>query len=136
MSHLNSETKHHILLEYIPHSYDHSFNALAIRHNIKGGKRTLINWYKRWKHESASLNRKKGSGKKAILSRREAYQYIQRPVKFANQHYTAIHYPNIIYKLKEKTGKQISERSVRRYGKNLYGIKKKRSIKRTIDECQ
>ena len=35
MSHLTPELKHEILNEYLPHSRDNSFQALAGRHNIK-----------------------------------------------------------------------------------------------------
>src|SRR6185312_12901126 len=48
MPHLSAEAKHHILLEYSPRSPTHSLSALAARHSIAGGERTVRNWLQRW----------------------------------------------------------------------------------------
>jgi hypothetical protein len=55
MPHLSAEAKHHILLEYAPHSATHSLAALAARHAVKGGKRVLLRWHQQWDGTAASL---------------------------------------------------------------------------------
>ena len=48
MPHFSAEAKHHILLEYSPRSEGRSFAALAARHAVSGGARTVQRWHSRW----------------------------------------------------------------------------------------
>jgi hypothetical protein len=136
MSHLSADAKHHILLEYTPHSHIHSFSALARRHGIKGGRQTINQWYQQWDGTAASLLRKEGTGKQRILNLAEISRHIRAPILAANRSHRAIHYTDLLPSIQAKTRTKVSLRTVQRYGKEEYGVKKRRTTKRTADESE
>ena len=135
MPHLTAEAKHHILLEYTPRDTTHSFNALARRHGVKGGKRTLIRWHQRWDGTAASLEQHQRSGRPRTLTPAEVSRHIRAPVLAANRAHRAIHYPDIWRQVETKTGKKITLRTVQRTGKDTLAIKERTTRKRTQAEC-
>jgi hypothetical protein len=136
MSHLNAEAKHHILLEYLPRDAHHSFSALARRHAVAGGERTIRRWHQRWNGTPHSLERKDGSGKARILTAAEVTRHIRAPILAANRSHRAIHYTELLPEVKRKTGKEISLRSLQQYGKEELAIKQKHTKKRTASESE
>lgn len=136
MPQLSPEAKHHILLEYAPNDQTRSFAALARRHNIKGGRQVLQNWYSQWNGTVASLNRKLGSGKVRILSRAQVQQHVAKPILAANRAHRAISYPQLLPQVRDRTGKNISLRTLERYGKEDAGAKSKTTTKRIEAECK
>ena len=136
MSHLSAEVKHHILLEYSPHSPTHSFAALAARHGVSGGARTLQRWHARWDHSPQSLERREGSGKARMLSRAQVSRHVRAPILAANRAHRAVHYTHLLPAVRRKTGKQVSIQTLRRYGTKELGAKQKHSKKRTADESK
>jgi len=135
-SHLSADTKHHILLEYVPRDTTRSFNALATRHHIAGGSSTIVRWHQRWDGTVQSLQRKKGSGKARTLTRAEVNRHIRAPILAANRAARAIHYTDLLPKVQQKTRKQIALRTLQQYGKEELGVKQKHTRKRKADECE
>jgi transposase len=121
MPHLSAEAKHHILLEYAPHCSDRSFAALAQRHAIRGGKQTVQQWHSRWDGTAHSLERREGSGRQRSLSSRQVQQYVRAPILRANRAHRAVHYTELVDSVREKTGTDVSVRTLRRYGKEELG---------------
>lgn len=136
MPHLSAETKHHILLEYSPGDSTHSFAALAHRHAVKGGARLLRFWHSRWNGTPASLERRPGTGSARLLSRAQVARHIATPIRHANRAHRAIHYPDLLPRVRAATGTEVSLRTLRRYGKQDIGVKQKRGIKRTAEESK
>jgi hypothetical protein len=134
MPHLSADVKHSILLEYAPHSPTHDFAALALRHAVKGGADVVRHWHDRWDGTPASLQRKAGTGRARTLSRADISRHIRAPLLAANRAHRAVHYTALVPSVRAKTGKQLSLRTLRRYGKDELGAKQKRSKKRTADE--
>lgn len=136
MSQFNATTKHHILLEYDAQSPDHSFTSLALRHGVKGGRATIINWWHRWDGTVASLERKKVSGRPHVLTQREVHQYIAEPIRQLNHSHKRVRYTSIAESLRRKTNKSVSDRTVRRIGKEELGARKTKGLKRTAEESE
>lgn len=136
MPHLSTEAKHHILLEYSPHDATRSFAALARRHAVKGGHETSHRWWLRWDGTPASLERKQGSGKARVLSRAEVSRHVRAPILAANRAHRAIHYTELLPAVRQKTGTEVSLRSLQRYGKEELGARDKQSKKRTAEESE
>ena len=136
MPHISAEVKHHILLEYAPHDTSRSLAALAARHAVKGGERTLRNWLRRWNGSAASLERKAGSGKARALSRAEVSHHIRAPILAANRAHRAIHYSDLLPRVRAATGAEVSLRTVQRYGEAELGAKQHKGIKRTAEESK
>ena len=136
MKQFTPEQKHSILLEYSPHSHDHSFSALATRHSVTGGSKVIKRWYNRWNGTSNSLQHKKGAGRPRILTATEVDRHIRIPIQKANRSYRPIHYPEVEAVVKEKTGKEVSDRTIRRYGKEELGARQITGKKRTAWECE
>jgi hypothetical protein len=136
MSHLSAEAKHHILLEYAPRSATQSFAALAARHTISGGARTVQRWHERWDGTPVSLQRKEGTGKAPLLNRAEVSRHVRAPILAANRAHRTISYPQLLPEVRRKTGKQIALRTLRDYGKQQLGASQRRTKKRTADESE
>lgn len=136
MTHLSADAKHHILLEYAPHSATHGFAALAARHAIAGGARTVQRWHKRWDHTVASLEEQPRTGRPRLLSTAQVRRHVRPPILAANRAHRVIHYPELLPRVQAATGSELSVRSLRRYGKEELGAKQKRSKKRTAAESE
>jgi hypothetical protein len=136
MPHLSADVKHSILLEYTSHSPTHDFAALALRHAVQGGADVVRHWHDRWDGTPASLQRKAGTGRARTLSRADISRHIRAPILAANRAHRAVHYTTLLPSVRAKTGKQLSLRTLRRYGKDVLGAKQKHSKKRTADESE
>lgn len=136
MKQFTPEAKHEILLEYRSHSTTHSFAALAARHGVTGGRRTIENWLRRWKGTAASLQHRVGAGRPHILTPSEVRRHIVTPIRRSNRGARRVTYTHLADTVRRATGKDVSDRTVRRIGKGELEAKKKRGKKRTADECK
>lgn len=134
MTPLSATTKHHILLEYSPRSPTRTLSALAARHGIRGGDRTLRRWLRRWDGTPQSLEHKAVSGRPHVLNSRQVQQYVRAPLLRANRAYRAVHYPQLLESVRLATGKNVSLRTLQRCGKEEQGARCTRGKKRTADE--
>jgi len=136
MREFTPQQKHSILSHYCAGVRGAGFDALARRFAVKGGGSLIRSWYAAWDGTPASLQQKGGAGRPRILSRAEVSRHVRAPLLAANRAHRAIHYTTLLPALRAKTRKQISLRSLQRYGKEELGAKSKRSKKRTVDESE
>jgi len=80
-----------------------------------------------------SLQRKPVPGRPRALSATLVARHVLPRVRAANRRGEALHYPALLASVQRATGKQLSSRTLRRYGQQK-GVKQKRSKKRTKDE--
>ena len=135
MSGLTSAVKHHILTQYLPHSHENSFSALAARYNVKGGRRTVLRWYIQWDGTPRSLEHKRGAGRHRLLSAAEVNENIRVPILERNRSHHAVHYTDLVDPTRERTGKNVSLRTIQRYGEKILRARDKTTRTRTEDEC-
>jgi transposase-like protein len=131
-----AEEKHRILLEYHSNVRGRGFASLAKRFGIQGGKAVIYRWYQQWRQDISSLQTRKRSGRRRVLTPAEVTAYITTPLKRKNRKSTAIHYTDIHTSIKQRTGKEVSIQSVRRYGHRDLKAKEKKCQKRTSRECK
>jgi hypothetical protein len=136
MKQLPPEAKHAILCEYSPFSRTHSFAALAARHGVVGGGEVVGRWHQRWDGTPASLQHARGAGRPHVMSEREVQQHVRAPILRANRAHAAVHYPAVATTAQQKTGKQVSLRTVQRYGKEELEARHGRGKKRTAEESE
>jgi len=136
MSHLSADTKHHILLEYAADDPTRSFAALARRHAVKGGGQLIGRWHVQWNGTPASLQRKQGTGKARLLSKAQVTRLVRQPLLAANREHRSVHYTQLLPTVRQKSGKQLSIQTLRRYGKQELGAMEKHTKKRTADESE
>ena len=128
--------KHNILTLYQPNVYNKGFKSLSTQFKIQGGAQTIKNWYDRWDGTEQSLNRHPTTGRKPILNTTQIRQFIKTPIRKKNQTHKPIHYQTIYQNLKKTINKQISLRTVQRYGKETFGIKQRTTKKCMSRECK
>jgi hypothetical protein len=136
MKQFTPEQKHEILLDYSPRSTTHNFVALASRHAVAGGGRTIQNWFARWDGTAASLQRKRVSGRPRSLTAEEVQRHIVAPIRRKNRAHVPILYSELQLAVEERTGKKVSARTIRRYGKEEAGGRLTHGKKRTAEECE
>lgn len=136
MKSLSADIKHHILLEYSPHSHTHNFAALAAKHGVAGGGEVVRRWHAQWDGTPQSLERKPVAGRPRILSRAQVTRHIRVPILAANRAHRAVHYTQLLPRVRQSTGKQVTLRTIQRYGKEQLGAKDKQTTKRTADESK
>lgn len=134
MSHLTPNFKHDILKQYLPHSRDNSFAALARRYNIKGGKGTIQRWYARWNGSPGSLEQRAGAGRPRLLSAAQIRDTIALPIRNRNRAHRAIHYTELLPTVRERTGTTVSLPTIQRYGKEIVRARDKSTRSRTAAE--
>jgi len=95
MKQFTPEQKHEILIEYSPRSTTHNFAALAHRHAVAGGGRTIRNWFARWDGSVASLQHAKGAGRPRSLTAEEVQRHIIAPIRRKNRTHQPILYSEL-----------------------------------------
>ena len=68
--------KHVILTHYAARSRGQSAHTIASLHGMKGGRATLLNWYRRWNGTAASLQRRPVHGRPRVLSPTQVEQHV------------------------------------------------------------
>jgi transposase len=130
MSDYHPSWKQFILEKYRPNTYGCGFRALARAFKVKGGARTVSDWYHAWEGTVESLKRKKGQGRKRKLSEEEVKQYILEPIRKKNRKTEPVQYRDVLAPLQDGTGKKVSLRTVQRIGKENAGINTERTQKK------
>jgi transposase len=130
------QQKHIILSHYRVGDRTASFRALARRFAVQGGSTVIVRWHQRWDGTVQSLETKQRAGRPRALTRREVQQHVRMPILRANRAHKAVHYSALLPVVQQKTGKKLSLRTLRRYGKEELGVKQRRGKKRTADESE
>jgi hypothetical protein len=136
MQTFTAQQKHTILSQYRAGSRDASFRALARRFAVEGGGQTIQKWHQHWDGTPQSLQTRQRTGRPRVLSTEEVQQYVRAPILRANRAHKPVHYPALLPTVQAKTGKELSLRTLRRYGKEELGAKQRRGKKRTADESE
>jgi transposase len=102
MDRFSPKLKHFILTQYEPQNRRCSFQALAIKYGVAGGKSTIKKWHKRWDGTPQSLERKIGSGHTRLLTHTQVYKYIAQPIIRKNRQHRPIHYVRFKEQIKNK----------------------------------
>lgn len=131
-----AEQKRSILSLYSTRRSDRSFSALARRFVVPGGKGTLSRWWKASNHNQLLLTHKKGQGRPRILNRSQVARYVHQPIRRKNRSHHGVHYPDLLPRIQQSTGKKVSIQTLRRYGKKDRGVKNMRTKKTTANECK
>lgn len=126
--------KHTILTHYRAGVRGSGFAALARRFAVRGGHAAILRWHRQWDGTPQSLETKERSGRPRALSTREVQQHVRAPILRANKAHKAVHYSALLPAVRQKTGKQISIQTLRRYGKEELGVKQRKGKKRTAEE--
>lgn len=132
----SAQQKQTILKQYRAGVKGAGFDAIAARFAVDGGGRTLQRWHRRWDGTVQSLQSKHSPGRPRILSRRQVRQYVRVPILAANRKRKAVHYTQLLPSVRQKSGKNLTVRTLRRYGKEQLRVKNKRTKKRTEKECK
>lgn len=136
MNQLTPDFKHNILTQYLAHSHDNNFAALAARYRVNGGSRTIQRWYARWDGTPASLEHRKGAGRPRLLSSAQINDTIRTPIRNMNRAHHPVHYTNLLHPLRDRTGQSVSLRTIQRYGKEIVRARDMSTVTRTQQECQ
>lgn len=70
------------------------------------------------------------------MSRKEVQQHVRAPILRANRAHKAVHYPAVVESVRQRTGKEVSLRTLRRYGKEELGARQRKGKKRTAEESE
>jgi hypothetical protein len=134
MKQFSADAKHHILLEYRAHSPTHSFAALAAAHGVEGGEQTVRKWHARWNGTAQSLEHKAGSGRPRVLSKTQVKLHVAAPIRNSNRAARVVRYSKLLPQVQANSGKNLSLRTLQRYGHDEAGARQTRGKKRTAEE--
>jgi len=134
MKHITAQQKHDILIHVRDRRGNEQPEEIAARHGVAAGRSTVYSWLQQWDGTPRSLERKAGSGKQRTLSAAEVQRHVRAPILAANRAARAVRYSSLLASVRQKTGKQVSIQTLRRYGHKELGAKQKRGKKRTADE--
>ncbi len=130
-----ADQKQLILEQYSPRDRIHSFSALAQQFRVAGGKGTVQRWYKHWNGTVESLQHRKRSGRPSVLKKEERRRHVLQPIQRRNRSHHPILYPELLSRVVTNSGRQLSLRTLRRYGKKDEGIKYRRTMATTVNQC-
>ena len=136
MKQLTPEVKHSILSHYTSPNNRDTLSSILSLHDIRASRQSVNNWKNQWDGTIESLKHKSVSGRPHILDQRELTRYVETPIREANQSSVPIRYTSIANSIRQKLNKNISDRTIQRYGKEELGGKMGRGKKRSADECK
>jgi hypothetical protein len=136
MKQLTPEVKHSILTHYTSPTNTQSLSTILSLHDVIVSRRSVEKWRSQWDGSIESLQHKKGAGRPSILTQREVYQYITRPIREKNRSYKQVRYTSIAENVRVKTGKMVTDRTIQLIGKKKLGAIKTKGRKRTAEECK
>ena len=134
--HLYPELKQVIITQYSTRQPTPSFRSLSREFNLSIPSSTLSDWKQQWDGTIQSLKHKKGGGRHRILKKTEVTRYIRQPIQRKNRSHTPIHYPDLLPRVVQNSGRDLSIQTLRRYGNKDAEIKNKSTTICTEDECK
>ena len=88
-----------------------------------------------WDGTPSSLEHKRGAGRPRLLSAAKVNENIRAPILERNRSHQAVHYTDLVDPTRERTGKNVSLRTIQRYGEKILRARDKTTRTRTEDEC-
>ena len=126
--------KQEVLRQYVAGDHGHSFDALARRFHIPGGRRAVSSWHRQWNGTPLSLERKPGSGRRALLTPTQVARLIVKPIRRCNRNHVAVEYPQLLESVEQELGHPVSLRTLQRYGREEGKVHCESTIPRTPEE--
>jgi hypothetical protein len=134
MKQFTPQQKHSILTHYRARSAGQNADDIAALHRVKGGRRVINQWLRRWDGTARSLERRAVSGRPRALSKVQVTRHVAAPIRNSNRAARAVRYPQLLPQVRAATGTEVSLRTLQRYGKEEAGGRKTSGKKRTADE--
>jgi transposase len=134
MPHLSADAKQLILQQYCAGVRGSGFDALAARYHIKGGGAEVLRWHRRWNGTQQSLEENARSGRPRILSSAQVKRHVAAPIRNSNRSARPVRYTELLPQVQAATGREMSLRTLQRYGHDEAGGRKARGKKRTAEE--
>jgi transposase len=119
--HYDPSFKQRVLEWYEEQDPKPSWRAVAEHWRVKS-ENSVRQWYADWDGTVESLARKHGGGRKRKLTEEESKAHIKDFVIEKNREGKAVCYADAQKRVKEETGKDVSVRTVRRYGLKDHGL--------------
>lgn len=136
MKQISPQLKHSILTHYTSPLNHDSLPTILSLHGVSVSRQAVEYWRREWDGTATSLQHKKVGGRPHILNRNDVYQHITRTIRRKNRSFQKVKYSAIANQVREKTGKSVSDRTIRRIGKEELGAVKTKGRKRTAEECK
>lgn len=118
--------KHKVLEEYHRGVYGCGFKSLAKRFKIVGGHKLIMSWYSQWNGTVDSLYQRSRGHRTRTMTQQEVQKYIVDFVKSMNSQRARVTYKMVQAHVKSSLKREVSIRTIRRYGKEC-GIRWKRT---------
>lgn len=134
MPHLSADAKQLILQQYCAGVRGSGFDALAARFHIRGGGAEVLRWHRRWNGTSQSLEEKARSGRPRILSSAQVKRHVAAAIRNRNRSARPVRYTELLPQVQAATGREMSLRTLQRYGHDEAGGRKAHGKKRTAEE--
>lgn len=125
----SADTKHHILRQYKRDVRGCGFRALALKHGVPNGARTLEYWYSKWDGTPASLEKQTTSHKRRRLDPQQVQQNIRGYVETMNKQGDQVIYADVKEHVEEETAQPIAYSTLTRYGYNEAHVSYKRTTR-------
>lgn len=119
-----------ILKQYNPGVRGQGFKALAKKYDIKGGPKTISDWYSKWDGSESSLKKRSGGDRRSILTQKEKKKHVGDFIEKCSKK-EAVIYSEVKKNVELKTKKSPKLRTIQDYGKsfNITSKKRKRVLK-------
>jgi hypothetical protein len=124
-----------VLEEYRRRISGSGFKSLAKRCKIKGGHKLIMSWYRRLDGTVDSLNSKSRGHRARAMTQQEITDYILEFVKSMNEKRAHVNYRMVQANVKSTLKRDVSIRTIRRYGKEC-GIRWKKAREITLRDGQ
>jgi len=121
----SSTFKQKVLEKYCPGIIGRGFKSLAKRFKIQGGHKLIMYWYRSWDGNVRSLDHRKKGSRRPCLSNEEVKRHILNSVVSANTAGKSIRYEMVQKDVQKCLNREISLRTIQRYGKEKCGIRSK-----------
>lgn len=136
MTHFTPTQKHDILIHLQTRRDDQTTDDIAYLHGVKGGRRTLNKWKERWNGTAESLETRMIPGRPRLLSRAHVNNLIRTPIRNKNRSHTPISYTQLLPSVRQKSGINISLRTLQNYGARDLHTRQVHTLKTTEEQCK
>ncbi|CAF3402309.1 unnamed protein product [Rotaria sp. Silwood2] len=126
-----SQFKHKVLEEYDRGISGCGFKSLAKRFKITGGHKLIMSWYSRWDGTGDSLDQRPRGHRTRTMTQQEVENYILDFVKSMNNQRIPVNYKKVQAYVESSLKREVSIRTIRRYGKEC-GIRWKKTRELTL----
>jgi hypothetical protein len=136
MKQISAQQKHSILTHYTARRKGETLAEILRLHDVSASRTAVFYWMQQWDGTVDSLQHKGGAGRPRILSQQEVTRHMGTPIRNKNRAAVRVKYIDIQQQVQDRTRKQVSIQTIRRYGKDELGARFIRGKKRTREESK